>query len=460
MPAAISAQLAGHLLRADGQEDVCLATYSVSTGATRTTSIVTSMIPPREGERVVHGNASFSGEYVVRGAVEAASRGEGLVILHSHPCGRGSQDLSRTDRETESDYVRVAKAITGQPLVGMTLAGADAAWSARIWESTAKLFPTEGVRVVGHRLTVTWNEQRHARPRVTDAQVRTVSAWGDDVQADIARLRVLVVGVGSVGLDVAQRLAATGIEHIGVMDFDWAKELNRDRMIGVTRADVRLARSKVQIARRLMANAATAEKPDLAAHETSVCDPKGLAQALDYDVIFSCVDRPWPRAVLNSLAYSDLIPVIDGGIAIDTFDDGRMRSASWRVQAQVPGHPCMACNGQLRLGDVTLDQWGLLDDPEYISRAGLAAPARQNVAALAASVSAGQLAQFVSLVSAPGGAGVPPRAAVLPSTSLATVTVRRNDATALPLRAAHWRRRLADSVCAAVFALARGCRGP
>jgi hypothetical protein len=408
MAAAVSEELAAHLLRTDGQEDVCLATYSVSTGATRITSIVTSTIPPREGERKVHGNATFTGKYVVRAAAEAAQRGEGLVILHSHPGGRGWQGLSTPDRDTESEYARVAQAITGQPLVGMTLAGFDLSWSARLWKTSGELRPIDSVRVVGDRLRLSWNEQQRPSPKLTGAQVRTISAWGDEMQANISRLWVLVVGVGSVGLDVAQRLAATGIQHVGVMDFDWVKELNRDRMIGITRADVRMARSKVEVAGRLMARAATAAKPDLALHETSVCDPEGLAQALDYDVIFSCVDRPWPRAVLNSLAYADLIPVIDGGIAIETFEGGGMRNASWRVQTQVPGRPCMACNGQLRLDEVSLDREGLLDDPEYIRRAGLTAVhGRQNVAALAASVSAGQLAQFVSLVAAPGGMGAP-----------------------------------------------------
>jgi hypothetical protein len=193
------------------------------------------------------------------------------------------------------------------------------------------------------------------------------------------------------------------------MDFDGVEDVNRDRMIGVTPADVRLHRSKVAVAGRLVTIAGTAAVRDFRLHETSVSDPEGLSIALDYDVIFSCVDRPWPRAVLNSLAYADLIPVIDGGIALDPFDEGGMRGATWRVHTLVPGRPCMACNGQLHLSEVSLDRQGLLDDPEYIRRAGRSqTPSGQNVATLSASVSAGQLAQFVSLVVSPGGRGVPP----------------------------------------------------
>ncbi len=133
------------------------------------------------------------------------------------------------------------------------------------------------------------------------------------MQADIARLRVLVVGVGSVGLEVAVRLVASGIEHVGVMDFDSVELVNLDRLIGATRLDALLRTPKVEVARRLMRQAATAEHPVIRALEASICEPTGRSLALDYDVIFSCVDRPWPRAVLNALGYGDLIPSSTAG---------------------------------------------------------------------------------------------------------------------------------------------------
>ena len=86
--------LGAHLLRRDGQEDICLATYAVSTGATRITRILHEVHLPVDGDRQVHGNATIQGSYVLRIAALAAQRGHGVAILHSHPGGRGWQRLS------------------------------------------------------------------------------------------------------------------------------------------------------------------------------------------------------------------------------------------------------------------------------------------------------------------------------------------------------------------------------
>ena len=239
-------------------------------------------------------------------------------------------------------------------------------------------------------------------------QLRTVSAWGESRQTDLARRKVLLVGAGSVGLDVFVRLAASGLCHLTVMDFDVVEGHNLDRLIGAARRDVRLRRPKTHVAHREAVQAATAATCRIAVSDWSICEPDGLWLALDHDLIFSCVDRPWPRAVLNALAYSDLIPVIDGGIAIDTFDSGEMRNSTWRSHVVRPGRPCMSCNRQLDLGLVPLERQGLLDDPAYITGSGdRQVPVNQNVAPLSVNVTAGVLAQYVSLSVAPAGFGDP-----------------------------------------------------
>lgn len=407
MTAATATLLRGHLAREDGQEDICLATYVTSTGATRSTAIIKHVILPRNHEREVHGNATIAGAYVLRAATEAASRGEGVVLLHSHPRGIGWQGLSGSDYDTERAYERVANTVTGFPLLGMTFGVEGEAWSARRWASGGGPEHAESVRIVGDTLDLTWNDALRPLPIATPFQKRTITAWGSDRQTSIARLKVLVVGVGSVGLDIVPRLAATGVELVAAMDIDKVEELNLDRMIGATRDDAELGRRKTEVAGRLARVAATAANFQFIPHDVSITTPEGLAVALDYDVIFSCVDRPWARSILNEIAYSDLIPVIDGGISLDTLPTGGMRGATWRMHTLVPGRPCMECNGQLDINELALERNGLLDDPEYIKNASktlrLGSP---NVAVLAASVSAGQLAQFVSLVAHPGGLGV------------------------------------------------------
>lgn len=408
LPADLHDDLVEHLVRADGQEDVCLAAYATSTGARRTSRLIGRVALPGPGDREVHGNASFTGGYILRVAAEAASRGEGIVMLHSHPRGRGWQRLSREDHEAELAFSTLALEVTGLPLVGMTLAGDGNSWSARTWLTKEPSW-AESVRIVGEKLTVDWNDDVRPAPRPSKTHARTIAAWGPVTQASLARMRVLVVGVGSVGLDVAQRLAASGIQDLSVMDYDVVKPINLDRMIGATRRDARRARPKVGVAARLMRAASTAASPTIDVFNASICSPEGLAAALDFDIIFSCVDRPWPRAVLNTLAYADLIPVIDGGINIETHPgpEGGMRGASWRSHTLVPGRACLQCSKQIAAQEVTLDMGGLLDDPEYIRNAGRATAGSPNVALLSASVSAAQLTQLVSLVAQPAGFGVP-----------------------------------------------------
>ena len=403
-----------HLLRADGQEDLCLAVYRLSSGHSRFSALLLDIVLPEPGERHVHGVVTFSGKYVLRAARLAAEQGAGIAVLHSHPRGSGWQRMSAPDYEAEASYAALARELTGLPLVGMTLAGTGITWSARVWthrqNCTEAYRDATNVRVIGDDFKISWNDNLRPIPSWSPMLVRTTSCWGAAKQAHIARLKVLIVGAGTLGHEVLVRLAATGIIDLGVMDFDTLEIENLDRLLTATRLDVFVHRSKLELADRECGRAATAAEFSLAMYELSICEPEAVQIALDYDLIFCCLDdRPWARSILNTIAYADLIPVIDGGVSVEVFEDGEgLRNATWRSHVLRPGRPCMACNGQLNLGSVHVDKAGLYDDADYI--AGLPKsdrPTNQNVSVIAAGAVGGLLSQFVSFLAVPAGIGEP-----------------------------------------------------
>jgi molybdopterin-synthase adenylyltransferase len=397
-------RLADHLLRADRQEDVCFLTYRPSMGASRDTCLLRELILPREGERAVHGNASFSSEFFLRAAAHAEQTGSGLALAHSHPAGRQWQGMSDDDVQAEQRYAAQALTLTGLPLLGLTLAG-DAAWSARRWERTAphayQRTDAHNVRVISERLTLT-HHPKLAPPAANDERMtRTVSAWGQHVQQDLARQHIGIIGAGSVGALVAEALVRTGVRHITIIDFDTTKLHNLDRLAHATRLDVLRRRSKAQVLREALLRYGTAPDLRVDIHERSVVQDDGYRTALDCDVLFSCVDRPWPRQLLDHIAYAHLIPVIDGGIAVRARP--RLTSADWKAHIAAPGRPCLECLGQYLPSDVSLERAGDLDDPTYIETLPEDHPhrANENVYAFSMACASLEILQWLSMSVAP-----------------------------------------------------------
>lgn len=401
--------LRAHLIREDGQEDVCFALWRPSTGAERVTAIVSEPIFPLAGERQVHGNASFEGHYLMRAAAIAADSKAGLVLLHSHPRGRGWQGMSNDDIHAERSNAGRVRAITGLPFVGMTIGTAEGSWSARFWKKSAprtyERSDCENVRVIGAQLKVTHHPELRPEPALREELKRTVSAWGPRVQADLARLQIGVVGLGSVGSIVAEALARMGIERVRLIDFDAVETLNLDRVLNARREHAAQGEAKVAAAAAALNEHATAALFAAEAFEWSVVEPEGFAAALDCDLLFCCVDRPWPRYALNVAAYAHLVPAIDGGIIVSRTRSNRMRGADWRAHIAAPGRRCLECSRQYDAGAVELEREGRLDDPSYIQQLDDDHPVKrnENVFAFSLGCASLELSQLVSLVVAPGG---------------------------------------------------------
>ena len=364
---AATRHLLQHFDRSTPQEDLCFALWRPSTGSTRQSALIDEIILPLDGDRRHHGNVSFSPEYFERSVSLAVTQGVGLAFMHSHP-SPGWQGMSETDVVAERDRLAYPAGATGLPLVGLT-AGTDGYWSGRFWCRDGKNMTRhwcKKVRVVGPRFFTAYYDNKiaplHHRRNILR---RTFDTWGSDAQATISRLTIGIVGLGSVGAIVAESLARIGVSQLTLIDPDTVEEHNLDRLLYGTSDNI--GALKVQVAKREIEQHATASDVHVIAIPMSVQQEPAYKAAMDCDLLFSCVDRPVARDVLNYLATAHLIPVVDGGVAVETKPmDDKLLSAHWRAHIVTPYHRCMRCNGQYDSSMVVMELDGSLDDPGYV----------------------------------------------------------------------------------------------
>lgn len=407
MPSTLARELHTALVRADGQEDLSFALWYPSEGTNRRTALLANRVPPHPGDREIHGNVSFNPSYLQRSLKEAMRVGAGIVFLHSHPFP-GWQNMSEDDFAAETRIARAACALTGLPLIGLTT-GSDGTWSARAWVAEPehpepRMTWLAEVRVVGEALQVSRSPSLLPPRRRTAALMRTVAAWGDHAQAELERIRVGVVGLGSVGSMVAESLARMGLQQLTLIDFDKVEQKNLDRLVAATETDI--GRLKTDVTAERIKAVATAPTLDIITWPEKLSHPRAYRAALDCDVLFSCVDRPHARHILNFMAYSHLVAVIDGGILV-RHRNGVFRGADWQVQTVAPGRACLRCLGAYDENAVSLDQAGLLDDPSYMAGLEPANPLlrRENVFPFSANLASLEVFHLVSFVT--GVAGQP-----------------------------------------------------
>jgi hypothetical protein len=392
------------------QELATLFYWRPSRGNSRYSAIIDPDIPwPKSGDIVETGSVSITADYMMR-VLASAPEATGIGVIHSH-FGDGWQDLSTIDVQTEArELAAVAYAARSLPLVGMTIA-LDGSLSARFWLKKTNGYhraDVPAVRVVGDRFRIHYHPGAVPRPpKNTRNRIATLTVWGEKKQSKLESLRVGIVGLGSVGSMVAECLARMGVRDFVLVDHDTMKKHNLDRTAGASRVDVLLHRHKTKTAARNIRRCATGEHVQIAVISKEAQDPMALNQLLDCDAVFSCADRHLPRYVLNFLALSHLIPVIDGGIAVDTPTHAKPSlDISWRIQLVRPGATCLGCLEAYEYGKVGLERAGVVDNRSYLENAPELKRdylARQNVFCFGMSCAAHEVLQFLGYVlDAPG----------------------------------------------------------
>ena len=364
-----SGHLLGRIRKGQLQEDLCFALWRPSTGATRTTAIISELLPPLPGERHLHGNVSFEPDYLARAVRAACHTNAGVAFMHSHPTA-GWQGMSPSDVVAERDRIAPPSRASGLSLLGLTV-GLDGIWSARFWRWDGRQFERtwcDKVRVVGRGLHLSVRPPNKGVVTRAARLRRTVDTWGEYRQTILSSLRVGVVGLGSVGCIVAETLARIGATDILLVDADRVEEHNLDRLLYAGESDI--GRFKVDLVEEQLKRSATAAHFRVDSRRAWVQERDAYEAALDCDLLFAAVDRPLPKDLLNYIAYAHCIPVVFGGVRVATKPDGSLADAAWSVVRAGPESRCLRCDGQYTTSGVMMERDGSLDDPTYVVRGG------------------------------------------------------------------------------------------
>lgn len=263
-----------------------------------------------------------------RAAKRAAATGEAIVIFHSHPRDEDAPAFSPSDDAGEDLLIPKLRERAPVPVAAVVVSPGG---------HQARLHDMRGTGRL--ELSLANAPQAGVRDDGLARFARQVLALGRQGQAAVRALRVGIVGAGGLGSHVAQQLAHLGVGELLVVDPDLVDETNLSRLVGASRRDVLLRRSKVAAIAPTVRRLHSPTK--VTALRASALDEEVARRFLSCDVVMGCTDTQWSRLVLNSIAFQYYVPVIDLGVELQP---GAMGG---RVTWLRPGGACLWCGGVL-----------------------------------------------------------------------------------------------------------------
>lgn len=164
-----------------------------------------------------------------------------------------------------------------------------------------------------------------------------------DGQERLKTARVLVVGLGGLGCAAAQYLAAAGVGHLTLLDFDTVALSNLQRQ--TLHSDATIGLPKVESARATLARI----NPHVA---FTTLNARLEGEALDrqiaaHDLVLDCTDNVTIRNQLNAGCFAAKIPLVSGAairmegqISVFTYQDGE---PCYRCLSRLFGENALTC---------------------------------------------------------------------------------------------------------------------
>jgi molybdopterin/thiamine biosynthesis adenylyltransferase/rhodanese-related sulfurtransferase len=166
--------------------------------------------------------------------------------------------------------------------------------------------------------------------------------FGKEKQLKLKGSRVLVVGAGGLGSPVLLYLAAAGVGHIGIVDFDTVQTSNLQRQVIFTTAQTGINKAMAAAERLSLLNPHIAVVP----HTQQLTSDNILNIIRDYDVVIDGSDNFPTRYLVNDACVLSNKPLVygavltfEGQVAVFNHHDSQGWSSNYRDVFPQPPSP-------------------------------------------------------------------------------------------------------------------------
>lgn len=363
IPAPLERELQSLLFPGDGRPHAAALLAGVAEHGSQRRLLIREVIHAVDGLHYVPGSGGrghhrLTATFVRDAVFRAEAHNLAYLAVHAHG-GVERVALSPEDLRSHERGYPALRDLVGAGPVG-ALVFTEEAVAGDIWSADGRRAPLDALTVIGPRIR-TFAPAPRPSSLADPAYDRQARLFGDAGQAIMAGTKVALIGVGGMGMLLAEYLGRLGVRHILLIDPDRVERSNLPRLPGARISDARTvfqdrrwpaqfrrigsmsAARKVDLATRLVREANPGASPE--AIFGDVREPEIATRLLDCDYLFLAANSDQARLLFNAVVHQYLIPGVQIGAKVHVDGTtGNVLGVHSIVRTVYPGSGCLWCN--------------------------------------------------------------------------------------------------------------------
>lgn len=291
----------------------------------------------------------------------AGDQGLAVLKIHSHPC-----DVIQFSPWDDAADARVFGALftwSSAPALHLSAFMLESgAIHARVVRRDGSHSAVNRVMVVGD--AIEFYDAPQSAETLEAHDLRNQQTFGEGTTRLLKRLEIGVVGASGTGSWVIEMLGRLGVGGLVLVDPDRVEDKNLNRIVNATKANATAGRPKVEVLRDAIAGMGFGTLVEPVAGDLR--SPSVLRRLATCDVIFGCLDSPFARSLLNTLATHYLLPYFDVGVRLQADGRGGISSVYGGVHYLLPGGSSLYTRGVISSETVRADMLRRYYPEQYI----------------------------------------------------------------------------------------------